>query len=665
MILGGMMNIEAVSADSQPLWQPDAKRIAASNLEQFRVRAEKLTAQSLADYQALHRWSIEDRAAFWTLIWGFCDVIGERGEAALVDKGHMREAKFFPYAKLNFAENLLRHKGDGEAIIFRGEDKVERRMTWDDLHALVSKLLQFMLAEGVKPGDRIAGMMPNMPEAVALMLAASSIGAVWSSCSPDFGAQGVLDRFGQIEPKLFFACDGYWYNGKRIDVSDKIAEVTTKLPSCKRSVIVTYLGEAEAVTSKAANGIALDTALASFTAKAVEFTRLPFDHPLYILFSSGTTGIPKCIVHRAGGVLLQHLKEHSLHADIREGDRFFYFTTCGWMMWNWLASGIASGATLLLYDGSPFYPDGNVLFDYAASEGMTYFGTSAKFIDAVLKAGLRPGETHDLSALRTISSTGSPLSPEGFAFVYEAIKKDVHLASISGGTDIVSCFVLGVPTEPVWQGEIQGAGLGMAVEVWDDDGKPVRREKGELVCTKAFPCMPLQFWNDLDGAKYQAAYFERFDNIWCHGDFAEWTEHDGIIIHGRSDATLNPGGVRIGTAEIYNQVEQMAEVAEALCIGQDWDNDVRVVLFVRLAEGASLDDDLKARIKTKIRTGATPRHVPAKIVAVSDIPRTKSGKIVELAVRDIVHGREVKNREALANAEALELYREIAELQED
>jgi len=659
------MSIEAVSADSQPLWQPDAKRIAASNLEQFRVRAEKLTAQSLADYQALHRWSIEDRSAFWTLIWDFCDVIGERGEATLVDKDHMREAKFFPDAKLNFAENLLRHKGDGEAIIFLGEDKVERRLTWDDLHALVSKLQQFMLAEGVKPGDRIAGMMPNMPEAVALMLAASSIGAVWSSCSPDFGAQGVLDRFGQIEPKLFFACDGYWYNGKRIDVSDKIAEVTAKLPSSKRSVIVTHLDEAEAVASKAANGIALDTALASFTAKAVEFTRLPFDHPLYILFSSGTTGIPKCIVHRAGGLLLQHLKEHRLHADIREGDRFFYFTTCGWMMWNWLASGIASGATLLLYDGSPFYPDGNVLFDYAASEGMTYFGTSAKFIDAVLKAGLRPGETHDLSALRTISSTGSPLSPEGFAFVYEAIKKDVHLASISGGTDIVSCFVLGVPTEPVWQGEIQGAGLGMAVDVWDDDGKPVRREKGELVCTKAFPCMPLQFWNDPEGAKYQAAYFERFDNIWCHGDFAEWTEHDGIVIHGRSDATLNPGGVRIGTAEIYNQVEQMAEVAEALCIGQDWDNDVRVVLFVRLAEGVSLDDDLKARIKTKIRTGATPRHVPAKIIAVSDIPRTKSGKIVALAVRDIVHGREVKNREALANAEALELYRKIAELQKN
>lgn len=659
------MNKQAVSANTHPLWQPDAKRIAASALEHFRVQAEERAGRKLPDYLALHRWSVEDRAAFWMLIWDFCGVIGERGETALVDSGHMREAKFFPDAKLNFAENLLRHKGLGEAIVFRGEDKVERRLSYDDLHALVSKLQQFMLAEGVQPGDRIAGMMPNMPEAVALMLAASSIGAVWSSCSPDFGAQGVLDRFGQIEPKLFFACDGYWYNGKRIDVADKIAEVAAKMPGCKRSVIVSYLGEAKTVAGKAANGIALDAALAPFAAKEVEFSRLPFDHPLYILFSSGTTGIPKCIVHRAGGVLLQHLKEHRLHTDIREGDRFFYFTTCGWMMWNWLTSGIASGATLLLYDGSPFYPDGNVMFDYAASEGMTYFGTSAKFIDAVLKAGLKPGETHDLSALRTISSTGSPLSPEGFAFVYEAIKKDVHLASISGGTDIVSCFVLGVPTEPVWQGEIQGAGLGMAVDVWDDDGKPVRGEKGELVCTKAFPCMPLQFWNDPDNAKYEAAYFERFDNIWCHGDFAEWTEHDGIVIHGRSDATLNPGGVRIGTAEIYNQVEQMPEVAEALCIGQDWDHDVRVVLFVRIAEGASLDDDLKARIKTKIRVGATPRHVPAKIVAVTDIPRTKSGKIVELAVRDIVHGRNVKNREALANPDALELYRDIAELQHD
>ncbi|WP_343314737.1 acetoacetate--CoA ligase [Brucella sp. BE17] len=662
------MSTEAISTqafDEQPLWQPDAARVVTSNLEQFRIRAEQRSGLSLPDYAALHQWSVEDRASFWRLVWDFCEVIGERGETDLIDRGLMREAKFFPQAELNFAENLLRHEGRDEAIIFRGEDKVERRLTWDDLHALVSKLQQFMLSEGVEPGDRIAGMMPNMPEAIALMLAASSIGAVWSSCSPDFGVEGVLDRFGQIEPKLFFACDGYWYNGKRIDVADKVAEVVARLPGLHRAVIVTYLGEAETVAAKAEKAVALDAALDPFTATTVEFTRLPFDHPLCILFSSGTTGIPKCIVHRAGGVLLQHLKEHSLHADIRDGDRFFYFTTCGWMMWNWLASGIASGATLMLYDGSPFYPDGNVLFDYAEAEKITYFGTSAKFIDAVLKSGLKPRETHDLSALRTISSTGSPLSPEGFAFVYDAIKSDVHLASISGGTDIVSCFVLGVPTEPVWQGEIQGPGLGLAVDVWDDEGRPVRGEKGELVCAQAFPCMPLEFWNDPDGSRYQAAYFERFDNIWCHGDFAQWTDHDGIIIHGRSDATLNPGGVRIGTAEIYNQVEQLPDIAEALCIGQDWDGDVRVVLFVRLAEGVELTDDLVARVRTKIRTGATPRHVPAKIVAVSDIPRTKSGKIVELAVRDIVHGREVKNREALANPEALELYRDIVALQQD
>ncbi len=654
-----------MTAHDKPLWRPGENRIAASALDRFRKQAERRTGLALPDYAALHRWSVEDRGAFWTLVWDFCGVIGERGETALVDDGLMREAKFFPGAKLNFAENLLRRAGGGEAVVFRGEDKVERRLTWDDLHALVSRMRQFMLAEGVRPGDRVAGMLPNMPEAVALMLASASVGAVWSSCSPDFGVQGVLDRFGQIEPKLFFACDGYWYNGKRIDAADKIAEATARLPGLKRSVIVSYLGEADAAAKRAAKGVSLEEALKPFAAKPMEYARLPFDHPLYILFSSGTTGVPKCIVHRAGGVLLQHLKEHRLHADIRDGDRFFYFTTCGWMMWNWLASGLASGATLLLYDGSPFYPDGNVLFDYAEAEGMTHFGTSAKFIDAVAKAGLKPAETHDLARLRTLSSTGSPLSPDGFSFVYEAIKRDLHLASISGGTDIVSCFVLGVPTEPVWPGEIQGPGLGMAVDVWDDEGRPVRGEKGELVCTKAFPSMPLQFWNDPDGQKYRAAYFEPFNTVWRHGDFAEWTEHGGMIIHGRSDATLNPGGVRIGTAEIYNQVEQMPEIAEALCIGQDWKHDVRVVLFVRLAEGATLDDALRTRVRDTIRAGASPRHVPAKIVAVSDIPRTKSGKITELAVRDIVHGRAVKNREALANPEALELYRGIAELQRD
>lgn len=646
-----------------PLWSPSAEEIAASPMTAFMALAAKASGKPIADYEALHAWSIDDREAFWSLVWHYCDVIGDRGERTLIDGDRMPGARFFPDAKLNFAENLLRKTGGSDALVFRGEDKVERRLSWDELRALVSRLQQLFRAHGVKAGDRVAAMMPNMPETIACMLATASIGAIWSSCSPDFGEQGVLDRFGQIEPVLFIAPDGYWYAGKRIDVGAKIAAVLEKMPSVKAAFVVDYLGTANDVAGGIAKAEALDTALAPFAPAPLQFERQAFDHPLYILFSSGTTGIPKCIVHSAGGALLQHVKEQRLHAGIGDGDRFFYFTTCGWMMWNWLVSGLASGATLLLYDGSPFYPNGNAIFDFAQAEKMTYFGTSAKFIDSVRKEGLRPIETHDLSSVRVISSTGSPLAPECFRFVYDGIKKDVHLASISGGTDIVSCFVLGVPIKPVWVGEIQGAGLGMAVDVWDDSGNPVRGEKGELVCTRAFPCMPVKFWADPDGSKYKAAYFDRFDNVWCHGDFAEWTEHGGLIIHGRSDATLNPGGVRIGTAEIYNQVEQMEEILEALCIGQTWDDDVRVVLFVRLAEGVVLDEALEKKIRTKIRTGASPRHVPARIVPVDDIPRTKSGKITELAVRDVVHGRTVKNKEALANPEALELYRDIAALQ--
>ena len=649
-------------SSTRPLWTPDAERIGKAPLTAFLRLAGKAAGRSFAGYADLHRWSIEDRAGFWNLVWDFCEIRGEKGGRVLADGDRMPGASFFPDARLNFAQNLLRRHGGGDALVFRGEDKVERRMSWDELHALVSKLQQLFLSCGVGTGDRVAAMMPNMPETIAAMLAAASIGAVWSSCSPDFGEQGVLDRFGQIEPVLFIAPDGYWYNGKPIDVAAKVAAVAAKLPTLRKVLIVDYLGMAEAAASAIPHASALADAVAGFEAKPVAFEPLPFSHPLYILYSSGTTGIPKCIVHSAGGTLLQHVKEHRLHCGVGEGDRVFYFTTCGWMMWNWLASGLASGATLLLYDGSPFHPDGNILFDFADREAMTYFGTSAKFIDSVRKAGLKPIETHDLSTVRTISSTGSPLSPEGFQFVYDGIKQDVHLASISGGTDIVSCFVLGVPTEPVWVGEIQAPGLGMAVDVWDDDGRHVEGEKGELVCAKAFPSMPIGFWNDPDGRKYHAAYFERFDNIWCHGDFAEWTQHGGLIIHGRSDATLNPGGVRIGTAEIYNQVEQMPEIAEALCIGQDFEDDVRVVLFVRLAAGVALNEDLERRIRTKIRTGASPRHVPAKIIAVADIPRTKSGKITELAVREVVHGRPVKNKEALANPEALELFRGLPQL---
>ena len=644
-----------------PLWTPSAEILEKSPMALFLKAASRKAGRAFAGYDDLHAWSVEDRAAFWTMVWDECGAVGEKGAAALENGERMLEARFFPEGRLNFAENLLKKTGSEDAIVFRGEDKVSYRWSWDDLRERVSKLQQAFAAMGIGEGDRVAAMMPNMPETVACMLAAASLGAIWSSCSPDFGEQGVLDRFGQIEPKLFIACDAYWYAGKLQDVSAKVKAVAGKLGA--PVLVVHYAGDAEALAASLPDGRTLDALLAAHETRPLSFAQLPFRHPLYILFSSGTTGVPKCIVHSAGGTLLQHLKEHNLHCGLVEGERLFYFTTCGWMMWNWLVSGLAVGATLCLFDGSPFHPDGNVLFDYAQDEKFAVFGTSAKYIDAVRKGGFTPRTTHDLSSLRLLTSTGSPLSPEGFSFVYEGIKPDVQLASISGGTDIVSCFVLGIPLKPVWRGEIQGPGLGLAMDVWDEDGRPVRGEKGELVCTKAFPSMPVMFWNDPDGAKYRGAYFERFDNVWCHGDFAEWTSHGGIVIHGRSDATLNPGGVRIGTAEIYNQVEQLEEVAEALCIGQDWDDDVRVVLFVRLAPGVVLDEALEKTIRTKIRTGASPRHVPARIVQVADIPRTKSGKIVELAVREVVHGRPVKNKEALANPEALELFAGLATLQ--
>ncbi len=637
-----------------PLWEPSAEILATSPMALFMKAVSRIAGRAFTSYDDLHAWSVEDRAAFWTAVWDDCGVIGEKGGTALENGERMLEARFFPQGRLNFAENLLKKSGQDDAIVFRGEDKLSYRWSWDELHARVSKLQQAFAAMGVSEGDRVAAMMPNMPETIACMLAATSLGAIWSSCSPDFGEQGVFDRFGQIEPKLFIACDAYWYAGKLQDVSAKVQAIAGKLGV--PVLVVHYAGDAEALAASLPDGRTLEALTAPYAAKSLTFAQLPFRHPLYILFSSGTTGVPKCIVHSAGGTLLQHLKEHHLHCGLVEGERLFYFTTCGWMMWNWLVSGLALGTTLCLFDGSPFHPDGNVLFDYAAAERFAVLGTSAKYIDAVRKSGLTPLATHDLSSLRVLASTGSPLSPESFSFVYEGIKPDVQLSSISGGTDIVSGFVLGIPLKPVWRGEIQGPGLGLAMDVWDEDGHAVRGEKGELVCTKAFPSMPVMFWNDAEGEKYRAAYFERFDNIWCHGDFAEWTSHGGIVIHGRSDATLNPGGVRIGTAEIYNQVEQLDEVAEALCIGQDWDDDVRVVLFVRLQPGEVLDEALEKTIRTKIRTGASPRHVPAKIIQVADIPCTKSGKIVELAVREVVHGRPVRNQEALANPEALEFF---------
>lgn len=637
-----------------PLWTPSAERIAASGMDRFRRFAEGRASMTFADSKVLHSWSISDPGAFWDAVWDFCGLIGEKGGEAFWPAPQMRRARFFPQARLNFAENLLAGQGDGDALVFRGEDKLSYRWSWDGLRGTVSCLQQALKAAGVGKGDVVAGLLPNIPEAVAAMLAVTSLGAIWTSASPDFGARAVLDRFGQLSPKLLFSCDGYWYDGKRIDLADKISQIASELPSAKRIVVVSLTsGSDDPTRGMPVQAIDFLGFCSSFYPRKLEFERVPFDHPLFVLFSSGTTGIPKCIVHRTGGVLLQLVKEHYLHADTRAGDRVFYYTTLGWMMWNWLVAGLACGATLMLYDGSPFAPDAKVLFDYAAKERFTLFGTSAKYIDALRKESLTPIATHDLSSLRTLCSTGSPLSAESFEYVYASIKADLHLASISGGTDIVSCFVLGDPTRPVWPAEIQAPGLGMAVTVFDEAGQPAKGEKGELVCTVPFPVMPLGFWNDHDSSRYQAAYFERFPNVWCHGDFAAVTEHDGFIIYGRSDATLNPGGVRIGTAEIYNQVEALPEILEAICVGQNWDNDIRVVLFVRLGSGAVLDDALVGRIKSTIRSGASPRHVPAKIIAVPDIPRTKSGKIVELAVREVIHGRPVKNVDALANPEAL------------
>ena len=642
----------------QLLWQPGAERIAAANLSAFAVRAGQP-----ADYASLHRWSVEQPGKFWSKVWDYCDVIGDKGENILVDGDRMPGATWFPEARLNYAQNLLRRRDYEAAIVSWGEDKVMRRLGHGDLYRRVARLALAMKNEGVQAGDVVAAYMPNVPETVITLLAAASIGAIFTSASPDFGVQGVLDRFGQVSPKLLFVADGYYYNGKTIDSLDKVKEIVTGLPSLQKVVVSRYTRKEGHEIGAISKAVMLREFVNPYRWQTeIEFAQLPFNHPLYILYSSGTTGVPKCIVHSAGGALLQHLKEHRLQADVKPGDKLFYFSTCGWMMWNWLVSGLASGATILLYDGSPFVGRGRILFDYAVAEGMTHFGTSAKFIDACAKIELKPRETHDLSRLRAIMSTGSPLSPESFDYVYRDIKADVQLASISGGTDIVSCFVLGNPIGPVWRGEIQCAGLGMAVDVFDENGKAVLGEKGELVCTRPFPSMPVQFWNDADGAKYRAAYFERFPGIWCHGDFAEKTLRGGFMIHGRSDATLNPGGVRIGTAEIYRQVEKMPEVQESIVIGQDYDNDVRVVLFVKLQDALSLDEALVKRIKEQIRANTTPRHVPAKVLQVADIPRTKSGKIVELAVREVVHGRPVKNSEALANPEALELFRNRSEL---
>ena len=651
---------------SEILWQPSASGSAASNMTAFMRAVERAHAVKMPDYAALYDWSIREPQKFWREIWSFCGVIGDGpGNVTLEHGDRMPGARWFPQARLNFAENLLRRRDTATSIEFRGEDRVASRVSFAELHHEVSRMAQALRASGLRAGDRVAAYMPNIPGTIIAMLAASSIGAIWTSCSPDFGVQGVLDRFGQIEPKFLFAADGYFYNGKTIDVLPRIREIVRQLPSLERVIIVPYTKRAPD-PAEIPGAIDVHEFMAPFKPRTIQFERLPFNHPLYILYSSGTTGAPKCIVHGAGGTLLQHLKEHVLHIDIKRDDRMFFFTTCGWMMWNWLTSGLAAGCAILLYDGSPFLRDGNILFDFADATGMTVLGTSAKFIDALAKAGVAPARSHKLERLRVLLSTGSPLAAEGFDYVYQHVKRDINLASMSGGTDLISCFVMGNPLLPVRRGEIQCRSLGMKVDVLDEDGRSVRETKGELVCTAPFPSMPVGFWNDGDGKKYRAAYFEHYPGIWRHGDYVELTAHDGMIIYGRSDAVLNPGGVRIGTGEIYRQVEQLDAVLESLVIAQNWPpdkpGDVRVVLFVRLRDGLKLDAALSEAIKRQIRDNTTPRHVPAKIVQVADIPRTKSGKIVELAVRNVVHGLPIKNIEALANPAALDYFRNRPEL---
>jgi acetoacetyl-CoA synthetase len=651
--------------DQEPLWRPAKAAVAAAPLTRLRLEAQRLAGRTLATYADLHAWSVADREKFWSLMWDFTGVIGDKGPRILIDGDRMPGAQFFPDARLNFAENLLRRNDDGDAIVFRGETGDTRRLSWRELSELVSRLQQMLQAAGVGPGDRVAALLPNVPEAIAAMLATASLGAVWSSASPDFGPGGVLDRFGQIEPVVLVAAAGYHYNGAAIDCRPRLAEIRAGLPSVRTTVIVPARSAAPDDASTPApppdGTVAWDDLLDPYRDRSpLRFRALPFDHPWYVLYSSGTTGPPKCIVHRAGGVLLMHLKEHQLQCDIHRGDRVLYYTTTGWMMWNWLVSALASGATIVLYDGSPFVPHADHLFDLVDEEGISLLGVSAKLIDSLAKAGREPDHTHGLHSLRTICSTGSPLSPEGFRYVYEHVKSDVHLASISGGTDLCASLVGGDPTGPVYAGEIQRPMLGMAIDVWSDDGStlPAGAGAGELVCTAPFPSMPLGFWGDGPlgqvGPRYRDAYFGRFPGAWCQDDFASWTDHGGVVIHGRSDATLNPGGVRIGTADLYRLVERQPEVAEALVFGQQWDGDVRIVLAVRLQPDVVLDDELIARLRRTIRSDLSPRHVPAVVVAVDDLPRTRSGKLVELAVADAVNGRPVRNREAIANPEAID-----------
>lgn len=647
-----------------PLWQPSKKNVEQTQLYQFMQKINQSHSLSLSSYSALHQWSVTHSEHFWVDLWDYCQVIGSKGEEPyLIDNDKMPGAQWFPSAKINFAENLLRFRDDRTALIFRNESNTRIEISYEELYARVTQFASGLKALNVKKGDVVAGLLPNLPDAVIAMLAATSLGAIWTSCSPDFGIQGVIDRFGQVKPKVLFTVSNYLYNGKVIDCRSKIEEISLQLENTEQIVFVPYLDEAP-LPDNIPDACTLNHFLDQ-PKQTLTFEPMSFADPLYIMYSSGTTGVPKCIVHGIGGTLLQHLKEHRLHTDIRREDNLFYFTTCGWMMWNWLISGLASGCSVVLFDGSPFAPSATTLWDMTEQEKISVFGTSAKYLSALEKAGAKPHETHQLDNLRAILSTGSPLSHESFEFVYRDIKQDLLLASISGGTDIISCFALGCPSLPVYTGELQCLGLGMDVAIYNDKGQTITGEKGELVCQSPFPSMPIYFWNDADGEKYRKAYFSQFENIWAHGDYGEITEHAGMIIHGRSDAVLNPGGVRIGTAEIYRQVERISSVIDSVCIGQPWKDDTRVVLFVVLKDGVTLNDKLKSDIKQTIRKHTTPRHVPSIIIQVNEIPRTISGKIVELAIRKTVLGEEVTNKDALANPHALQHFSNLPELQSD
>ena len=645
-----------------PLWTPTSERVENSNIMRFIEVVNRSYALGITNYHELYQWSIDYREDFWKLVWEFGGVISSKSwERVLDDQPGMIGAKWFVGSELNFAQNLLRFRDDRTAIVFKGEGLPTARISYADLYDQVARLAKSLRDAGIRMGDRIAGYVPNITETIVAMLATTSIGAIWSSCSPDFGVKGVMDRFGQIEPRILFTADGYFYNGKSHDSLTKISEVTQQTPSIEKVIVIPYTNKAPDL-SKVPKGILYGDFLSDESGLELEFQQTPFDHPLYIMYSSGTTGLPKCMVHGAGGTLLQHLKEHILHCDLKREDKIYYFTTCGWMMWNWLVSALAVGATVLLYDGSPFFPDAGAIFKFAEEEKMTIFGTSARYIAGIEKAGLIPREQFDLADLRLMCSTGSPLSEDSFKYVYRDVKTDIQLASISGGTDIVSCFALGCPILPVHEGELQCRGLGMRVLAFDGYGHSVTKSQGELVCASSFPSMPIYFWNDPDNKKYKSAYFSVFPSVWHHGDYIEVTSHGGVKIYGRSDATLNPSGVRIGTAEIYRQVESLEEISDSIVVGQDWDNDVRVLLFVKTAPGVTLDETLKNKIKKTIRDNTTPRHVPAFILPIEDIPVTLNGKKVELAVRNVIEGKPVTNKDALANPGALDQFADITEL---